>query len=312
MIRLSEYITSEELKSLCQLSDWLGWYRVLYNYALIYMGFLLFSWFPNPLTFVISSCIIAGRILGFGILNHDASHGTLFKTSNLNRLVGKWLLGSLVLVDFDAFKKGHAEHHRLAGSGKDPDLVFVQNYPATVASMKRKFLRDFSGINGVKELIYQTKVSTFNKRIPNLFVHLTLLFSLIFIGYGWSYLVFWFAFIFIYPAFTRLRIMGEHGAVQDNNNLDPRINTRTTQANILERLFIAPNEVNFHLEHHLHPKIPAHKLKAAHRLFEQRDMYEGFDCVAKNYWQVILKCTSNSNGQSNNQNHAPSTVTNQS
>lgn len=312
MFRLSEYVSAEELKSLCQLSDWHGWYRVFYNYALIYLGFLLFVYFPNPFTFVFSSFLIAGRILGLGILNHDAGHGTLFKSSFLNRYVGKWLLGGLVLVDFHAFKKGHAEHHRLAGSGKDPDLILVQNYPATEASMKRKFFRDFSGINGVKELIYQIKVSTLEKRIPNVVMHLVVFGSLLALGSGLAYLTFWCGFVFIYPALTRLRIMGEHGAVHDNNHADPRINTRTTYANPFERLFIAPNDVNYHLEHHIHQNIPAHNLKKAHDLFKARGAYQGFDCIATGYWDVVKRCISNSNGHSDTGAHAPSSVPQQS
>ncbi|GAB5381004.1 MAG: fatty acid desaturase family protein [Aliiglaciecola sp.] len=312
MLRVSEYVSAKELKSLCQLSDWQGWYRVFYNYALIYLGFLLFLFLPNPFTFLISACLIAGRILGLGILNHDAGHNTLFKSSFLNRLVGRWLLGGLIIVDYDAFKNGHSEHHRLAGSGTDPDLILIQNYPATKASMKRKFFRDMSGINGIKELIYQIKVSTVEKRIPNIVSHAALLSSLVALGAGWTYLTFWFGFIFIYPAFTRLRIMGEHGAVLDNNHPDPRINTRTTYANAIERLFIAPNHVNFHLEHHIHQNIPAHNLKKAHKLFKSRGAYDGYDCVANGYWDVLKRCVSDSKGHSNTGAHAPSSVPQQS
>jgi hypothetical protein len=48
---------------------------------------------------------------------------------------------------------------------------------------------------------------------------------------------------------TRIRNIAEHAVVPDAN--DPLRNTRTTRANFLERLFIAPYYVNYHLEHHL-------------------------------------------------------------
>ncbi len=62
---------------------------------------------------------------------------------------------------------------------------------------------------------------------------------------------------------TRLRNIGEHAAVPDNNH---RLrNTRTTYANLLERVFIAPYFVNYHLEHHLLVNAPCYRLPALHK-----------------------------------------------
>jgi hypothetical protein len=41
---------------------------------------------------------------------------------------------------------------------------------------------------------------------------------------------------------------------------DPLCNTRTTKASLLERLFIAPYFVNYHLEHHLLMCVPCYNL----------------------------------------------------
>ncbi|MDO6711816.1 fatty acid desaturase family protein [Aliiglaciecola sp. 2_MG-2023] len=312
MLKLSDYISSDELKALCQTSDLVGWYRVFINYALISIAIIVLLSFPYWYTFICCSWIIGGRILGIAILNHDAGHNTLFRTPSLNHYVGRWLLGGLVLVDYQAFKNGHAQHHRYAGTGKDPDKIFVANYPATPASMARKLLRDFSGVNGFKEIIYQIKVSTWQKRLPNIVVHGIFIASLIFFDVLWTYAAFWVGYLFIYPALSRIRIIGEHGAVTDIDALDPRLNTRTTLANPIVALLICPNDVNYHLEHHIHQKIPAQNLKKAHQLFKQKGMYDGFDCVANNYWQVMKKCISKRHGKSKNIHHAPSSVSNMS
>ena len=63
---------------------------------------------------------------------------------------------------------------------------------------------------------------------------------------------------------TRLRNIGEHAAVPDDN--DRLRNTRTIEANWWERALIAPYGVNYHLEHHLIVNCPYYKLKHAHRL----------------------------------------------
>jgi fatty acid desaturase len=43
-------------------------------------------------------------------------------------------------------------------------------------------------------------------------------------------------------------------------------NTRTTHAGFLERLFIAPYYVNYHLEHHLLFYVPCYNLPRLHRM----------------------------------------------
>ncbi len=50
------------------------------------------------------------------------------------------------------------------------------------------------------------------------------------------------------------------------DNDDPMRNTRTTHANWLERAFIAPYFVNYHLEHHLLMAVPCYNLPKAHAL----------------------------------------------
>jgi fatty acid desaturase len=62
---------------------------------------------------------------------------------------------------------------------------------------------------------------------------------------------------------SRIRNIAEHAVVPDND--DPLRNTRTTRANWLERLFVAPYWVNYHLEHHLFMFVPCWRLPAAHR-----------------------------------------------
>ena len=63
---------------------------------------------------------------------------------------------------------------------------------------------------------------------------------------------------------SRIRNIGEHGAVPDND--DRLRNTRTTHAGFLERALIAPYFVNYHLEHHLLVSCPCYRLPKAHAL----------------------------------------------
>ncbi len=67
---------------------------------------------------------------------------------------------------------------------------------------------------------------------------------------------------------TRLRNIGEHAAVPDDN--DRLRNTRTIEASWWERAFIAPYGVNYHLEHHLVVNAPWYNLKQAHEMLLQK------------------------------------------
>ena len=311
MLKLSEYISTEEMKVLRLSSDLIGWYRVIFNLALVILPIVAVAIFPSIWVILVSTLLVGGRILGFAILNHDAGHETLFKTRRLNHWLGKWVLGALVLIDFDAYRDGHLKHHTFAGTENDPDKLFVKYYPVTFPSMTRKFLRDISGVNGFKELYYQYKVSTWSKRLPNLVIHSILLLGCIMIGSSASYLIFWAGYLFVYPLVARIRIMAEHGAVTDRLSNDPRLNTRTTLANPLQRLFIAPNNVNYHLEHHINPTVPAHNLRSMHHLLRQRGAYEDFDCIETGYWKVIKRCVSKT-AKKHHKEHAASSVANMS
>jgi len=63
---------------------------------------------------------------------------------------------------------------------------------------------------------------------------------------------------------ARIRNIAEHAMVGDAD--DPLRNTRTTLANGLERAFVAPYFVNYHLEQSPFYYVPCYKLPALHRI----------------------------------------------
>ncbi len=84
------------------------------------------------------------------------------------------------------------------------------------------------------------------------------------LGYWWLYPVMWLVPLATwYQLVSRIRNIAEHAVVPDND--DPLRNTRTTHANPLMRLLVAPYWVNYHLEHHLFMFVPCWRLPQAHR-----------------------------------------------
>jgi fatty acid desaturase len=108
-------------------------------------------------------------------------------------------------------------------------------------------------------------------------------------GVWWAYPLLWLVPLLTWMmVITRVRNIAEHAVVPDSS--DPLRNTRTTNANFLERLFIAPYYVNYHLEHHLLFYVPCYNLPKVHRLLcESR--HAGRMEVQPNYLAVLRLAT---------------------
>ena len=95
--------------------------------------------------------------------------------------------------------------------------------------------------------------------------HIIIFISFGTVGQWWYYFAFWLLpLLTFFQLFLRIRNIAEHAGVEENCN--DFNNARTTYANILERAFVAPYYVNYHLEHHLLMFVPCYKLKEAHKL----------------------------------------------
>jgi fatty acid desaturase len=97
------------------------------------------------------------------------------------------------------------------------------------------------------------------------------------------------AWLTTYSLAMRIRSIAEHGMVPDP--ADDMRNTRTTTARWWERLLLAPNRVNFHLEHHLVMAMPHYSLPRLHRLLRERGALDGA-CVTRGYLDVLRLASS--------------------
>jgi fatty acid desaturase len=287
--RYTDVLSREELAELKRSSDAVGLWTLAVNWGLIAGAFALAIMWPNPLTILAAVLIIAGRQLGLGIITHDCAHSALFRTRSLNEVVGHWLAAVPMNSSLPLYRDYHLKHHQFAGTAKDPDRGFVKDYPVSRESLRRKFSRDLTGRTGLRDLGLQLSRFKLSKQWPWLAFHVGLLAALTLAGAPWAYALWWAAQLFVYPAIVRLRQIGEHGTAKNRDDMDARLNTGTTLARWWERLLVAPNNVNYHLEHHLAAGIPAHNLGRMHRLLSERGFYDGYDCISRGYADVIRR-----------------------
>ncbi len=92
-----------------------------------------------------------------------------------------------------------------------------------------------------------------------------------------------------YQLVSRVRNIAEHAVVPDND--DPLRNTRTTLADPLTRLLLAPYRVNYHLEHHLFPFVPCWRLPRVHRRLLAKGYGERME-VRRSYREVLARASS--------------------
>ena len=279
------------------MNDWRSWGSLTVDWGLVFASFALVAYAPSPLTILLGLVVIGTRQLGLSVLMHEAAHRTLLENRTLNDFVGNWLCAYPVWSDIGPYRRYHLQHHAKNWTPEDPDLNLAMPFPVTWASMRRKIWRDLSGQTAWKRVKYVLRrdlggmnIQQFgsNHSWRNLrgvaLTNLSLFTILAALGHPALYLLWVGAWFTSHHLVVRLRSIAEHAMIPDPN--DPLRNTRTTVARWWERLFIAPNYVNYHLEHHLIMTVPHYKLPRMHRMLRERGVLD-HACVVQGYPSVL-------------------------
>lgn len=308
---IHQYFSKDEVKKLHQLSNWKAFLEISYNWLWIVASFALVYFFPNNLSVIIALFIIGGKQLGCAIIMHDAGHNSLFKSNKLNLIVGNIFGAYPIFMNVQAYGKYHLKHHQYAGLTDDPDTNLTKGYPTSKKSMLRKLSRDLFGITGIKGFVgllamhadylqfelggraIKTNHShSFLKRI-NIFIrnfsgpffsNFALFLICLFLGVPLLYLLWIGAFFTTFYFCIRIRSITEHSIVPDKEN--PALNTRSTKAGFFAKLFFAPLQVNYHMEHHIMMSVPCYHLKEMHEILKNKGYYNTAP-YGNSYWEVF-------------------------
>jgi fatty acid desaturase len=305
-IRARDLLTDQELIEVRTRTTWKGVAMIVHAWVLIFGAITLVAIWPNPLTFVLAVAIIGSRQLGLAILMHDGAHGALANGDRLNMFLSQWFCAYPVFAETRAYRRYHLQHHAHTQQDDDPDLILSAPFPITRPSYRRKFWRDITGQTAYQQRRAQLlnalgdsswpltkRAAHFRDKLGPQFVVNGLLFAgLAMAGVWWAYPLLWLLPLATWMmVITRIRNIAEHAVVPDSN--DPLRNTRTTRAGFLERLFIAPYYVNYHLEHHLLFYVPCYNLPRVHRILS-RGPQAGRMEVQPNYAAVLRLATAKS------------------
>ena len=281
-IKPEEILDSSQIKYLRTKSSLMGTLLVAHAWLVIFSLLFIYTLFPSFILYLVVITLIAGRQLGLAILMHEGAHGLIANNVRFNNYISQFFCAFPMAVDTYDYRHYHLKHHRYTQTEDDPDLVLSKPFPITKSSFIRKMLRDLTGITGIKQR-YQSIQKTFDNdtlkvdgkeisgfkskaTLRGIFLSQLLIFiSMSIVGNWWYYFAFWIVpALTIFQFFYRIRNIAEHAVVP--NDCDDFNNARTTNASFIERCFVAPYYVNYHLEHHLFMFVPCYKLKDAHNL----------------------------------------------
>jgi fatty acid desaturase len=222
-------------------------------------------------------------------LEHEATHKTPFANVTLNESVGR-ACGFLLLLPFEWFRYFHLAHHRWTNiEGHDPELasgkpeglvgwvLHVSGLPYwgsaiwLVARLAAGKADDaFLPIGAQARAVTEARLMLAG-------------YGLVALSLIWSPMAFW---VWLLPVLLgqpvlRLYLLAEHGDCPGVANMFE--NTRTTFTTALMR-FIAWN-MPFHVEHHVYPAVPFHKLPDLHGLMrrELKVTSDGYAAFTKEY-----------------------------
>ena len=252
--------------------------------------------------------VIGTRQLGLAILMHEAAHGGLCANKAINEWVGQWLCAVPVGADLASYCSYHLQHHKFTQQPEDPDLSLSAPFPISKESCTRKAIRDLTGQTFVKQRLplllslfkrgdneepmsHESFVSSGRDKMARFLIVNALLFILFWLaGAGIWYFAVWLVAMATWLSLvTRIRNIAEHACTSTGE--DPFSHARTTLANPIERLLIAPYWVNYHAEHHLFMYLPCYRLPVAHRLLIEKGLIKRME-VRPGYLEVMRLATS--------------------
>lgn len=236
----------------------------------------------------VTMAIIASRMNALIVMMHEGAHYHISKNEHINDAVSNLFCSFPLLISTEAYRKTHLLHHQYTQTMQDPNYVIMRresswNFPKPKSEVIKILWRDLF-VMTLKEhmiLLKDWQVIPNYKKITKLE---QILFPVFIVSVGilnttyglWGDFFILQASSLLVNPISRLRAMSEHLHVEalDQGKVQKLHETPTINANLIERFFISPFNINRHLEHHTYPTIPYYHLEQAHELVKKTQLYK--------------------------------------
>jgi fatty acid desaturase len=267
--RIRELSTLRPLRALTDLA--ICWACILAGFGLVWIH-------PTWWTVLLGMTVIGNRYYAVFIIGHDGMHRRLFPNIKRNDFWTDLLVFAPIGAITRLNNRNHLAHHLYLGTPQDPDRhkhacfnkadrLSLLGFLSGLTSVWKSAVAVFVKRGGTDQPRYQARPDSYT---PRDFVLLAGWFVALaggltwFIGW-WAYPVLWLlpVYVFMYVG-DNLRAFAEHSHPEGDERADHHRLT-TFLSPRLERMFVAPMNMNYHTVHHLWPSIPYYNLPIADR-----------------------------------------------
>ncbi len=247
--------------------------------------------------YVLAVIIIGSRLHALAILMHDAAHFRACRNRKVNDIVGE-LLAWPVTMTMQGYRNSHYSHHRELNTEKDLEWLRKMGqdefkFPKTGLEIICVLVQFATGIKAYQELRDVRKVegavyvSPRLKRV-RMACFAALVAASVYFTFWKGLLLYW-----VVPLFTSLLFFAYVRSVADHFCIEyshPLNQTRTVVGPFWEMHLFAPHGINYHIEHHIFPGVPCHRLAELHRHLMTKETYVRHAHVTRGYGKLLKEC----------------------
>lgn len=278
------------IRTLYRLDNWHAIAALALDYTIIATAMLavhVIGWPAYPFAVV----VIGARQRALSTIVHEAAHGTLARSKALTRLLSTVGSGYLVFTTPDAYKASHVTYHhgRFGDPMLDTDFRYmldmgVYRIGSRKAYVWRTIVKPLLLGNVPSYIAYLAKARTLSLASGNGRLEAAMLCAFwaiviavaVAMGQLTNLLLFW-----IVPFLTTFQVIGwfielaEHAPLMHNRS-DLHM-TRNRHSHWLEQFLTGMHGENYHLAHHLQPRVPFWRMGELHRILLHDPHYRQWD-----------------------------------
>lgn len=299
-------LSRERLRALSQTNWLMTLGHIVGEWTFIAAAIALCEQFWHPILYVAAIIFIGARQHALAILMHDGAHLRLCGNRNWNNWLSDLFFAWPLFITTWAYRNNHFAHHRHVNTNSDPDWIRKQTsewkFPKRPLALAFMLARDVVGLSAYKMIYVILVLSGFVGktlgRNGNTSFYLGMRgiyytaagWLILHYGLGKMFLLYWFVpyctwFVFV----LHVRSIAEHFALPNNHTLNA---SRTTYATWLERVLLAPKNINYHIDHHLFPSVPFYRLPKLHAELCSQPSYATRAHITDTYLGVLRECVS--------------------
>lgn len=224
----------------------------------------------HPAWLWLASALLGSQLHALTVLQHDCGHRSAYRSAAANLWVGRFLAW-FVFMPFTTFTEMHRHHHGALGdAARDPDEWFYEGGARGLFVREWLFVPRFVWLSLTRLPVGPARRRVQRELAFNTLTHAALAAGLWAAGatgvllYAWLLPMAWLALLF-----NPISRGYEHWPLATLPACDPRrgdlrCNTVTVRSRLMGVLWA---HIGLHVEHHMYPRVPFHRLPALHRLF---------------------------------------------